>query len=116
MQESIIWAWLVPARATALLAAAAMVGCGPLPRGSVRGGGAGEPAADQHEPRHRLGAAQHRPHDSGGVLAAIGFGFPLMLGLEAKDSVMLALTFLVSAVTLRRVRTCPMQGAVRCIS
>ena len=49
------------------------------------------------------------------VLAAILFGFPLVLGLEPKDLVMLALTFLVSAVTLGTGRTYLMQGAVHLV-
>ena len=49
------------------------------------------------------------------VLAAIAFGFPLVLGLEPKDLVMLALTFLVSAVTLGTGRTYLMQGAVHLV-
>ena len=49
------------------------------------------------------------------VLAALAFGFPLVLGLEPKDLVMLALTFLVSAVTLGTGRTYLMQGAVHLV-
>jgi Ca2+:H+ antiporter len=49
------------------------------------------------------------------VLAAIAFDFPLVLGLEPKDLVMLALTFLVSAVTLGTGRTYLMQGAVHLV-
>jgi Ca2+:H+ antiporter len=49
------------------------------------------------------------------VLAALSFGFPLVLGLEAKDLVMLTLTFLVSAVTLGTGRTYLMQGAVHLV-
>ena len=39
------------------------------------------------------------------VLAAVVFDLPLVLGLEPRDLVMLALTFLVSAVTLGSGRT-----------
>jgi Ca2+:H+ antiporter len=49
------------------------------------------------------------------VLAALTFGFPLVLGLDPKDLVMLALTFLVSAVTLGTGRTYLMQGAVHLV-
>ena len=49
------------------------------------------------------------------VVAAIAFGLPLVLGLQAKDVVMLALTFLVSAVTLGTGRTHMMQGAVHLV-
>ena len=49
------------------------------------------------------------------VLASIVFGLPLVLGLDAKDMAMLALTFLVSAVTLGTGRTYVMQGAVHLV-
>ncbi len=49
------------------------------------------------------------------VLASIAFELPLILGLEPKDMVMLALTFLVSAVTLGTGRTYMMQGAVHLV-
>ena len=49
------------------------------------------------------------------VVAAIAFGFPLVLGLDPKDLVLLALTFLVSAVTLGTGRTYMMQGAVHLV-
>ena len=44
------------------------------------------------------------------VVASIGFGLPLVLGLDPKDVTMLAVTFLVSAVTLGTGRTYVMQG------
>ena len=49
------------------------------------------------------------------ALAAIAFGLPLVLGLEPKDLVMLALTFLVSIVTLASGRTHMMQGGVHLV-
>jgi Ca2+:H+ antiporter len=49
------------------------------------------------------------------VLASIAFGLPLVLGLAPKDMAMLALTFLVSAVTLGTGRTYMMQGAVHLV-
>lgn len=49
------------------------------------------------------------------VVASAAFGLPIMLGLEPKDSVMLMLTFLVSAVTLSTGRTNLMQGAVHLV-
>ena len=49
------------------------------------------------------------------ALAAIVFRLPLVLGLEPKDLVMLALTFLVSTVTLGTGRTHMMQGAVHLV-
>jgi Ca2+:H+ antiporter len=49
------------------------------------------------------------------VLASILLGLPLVLGLEPKDMAMLALTFLVSAVTLGTGRTYVMQGAVHLV-
>ncbi len=49
------------------------------------------------------------------AVAAIGFGLPLILGLEPKDVVMLSLTLLVSAVTLGTGRTHVMQGAVHLV-
>jgi Ca2+:H+ antiporter len=49
------------------------------------------------------------------AIAAIAFGLPLVLGLEAKDMVMLAVTFLVSAITLGTGRTHMMQGAIHLV-
>lgn len=49
------------------------------------------------------------------AIAAIVFKFPLVLGLEPKDLVMLGLTFLVSTVTLGTGRTQMMQGAVHLV-
>ena len=49
------------------------------------------------------------------AVAAITFGMPLILGLGPKDLVMLAVTFLQSAVTLATGRTHMMQGAVHLV-
>jgi Ca2+:H+ antiporter len=49
------------------------------------------------------------------VAASALLGLPLLLGLEAKDMVMLGLTFLVSAITLSSGRTHLMQGAVHLV-
>jgi Ca2+:H+ antiporter len=49
------------------------------------------------------------------VLATHIFALPLVLGLEPKDLVMLAVTFLVSVVTLGTGRTHMMQGAVHLV-
>lgn len=49
------------------------------------------------------------------VLASLAMDLPLVLGLEPKDMVLLALTFLVSAVTLGTGRTSMMQGAVHLV-
>jgi Ca2+:H+ antiporter len=49
------------------------------------------------------------------VLASSALDLPLILGLEPKDVVMLALTFLVSTVTLGTGRTYMMQGAVHLV-
>ncbi|MFL5339340.1 MAG: ionic transporter y4hA, partial [Gemmataceae bacterium] len=49
------------------------------------------------------------------VVASIAFGLPLVLGLAPKDMAMLALTFVVSAVTLGTGRTYLMQGAVHLV-
>ena len=49
------------------------------------------------------------------AIASIALDFPLVLGLSSKDLVMLALTFLVSAVTLGTGRTHIMQGAVHLV-
>jgi Ca2+:H+ antiporter len=49
------------------------------------------------------------------VLASIVLGLPLVLGLDPKDMGLLALTFLVSAVTLGSGRTYMMQGAVHLV-
>jgi len=49
------------------------------------------------------------------VLASVAFRLPLVLGLEAKDIGLLALTFLASAFTLGTGRTYVMQGAVHLV-
>jgi Ca2+:H+ antiporter len=49
------------------------------------------------------------------AIAAIIFNLPLTLGLDPKDLVMLAVTFLISAVTLGTGRTHIMQGAVHLV-
>jgi len=49
------------------------------------------------------------------VVASIALELPLVLGLEPKDMGLLALTFLVSAVTLGTGRTHMMQGAVHLV-
>jgi Ca2+:H+ antiporter len=49
------------------------------------------------------------------VMASLAFGLPLVLGLEPKDIALLAVTFLVSAVTLGTGRTYMMQGAVHLV-
>ncbi len=49
------------------------------------------------------------------VITAAWLDLPLVLGLEAKDLVLLALTFLVSAITLGTGRTNVMQGAVHLV-
>jgi Ca2+:H+ antiporter len=49
------------------------------------------------------------------VLASITFHLPLVLGLEPKEMTLLALTFLVSAVTLGTGHTYMMQGAVHLV-
>ena len=49
------------------------------------------------------------------VTAAVMFNLPLELGLEPKDMALLALTFVVSAITLGSGRTNLMQGAVHLV-
>jgi Ca2+:H+ antiporter len=49
------------------------------------------------------------------VVASMTFGLPLVLGLSSKEMVLLALTFLVSAITLNTGRTYVMQGAVHLV-
>jgi len=49
------------------------------------------------------------------VLASIALDLPLVLGLSPKEMVLLAVTFLVSAVTLGTGRTYVMQGAVHVV-
>ena len=49
------------------------------------------------------------------VMASITFDLPLVLGLSPKEMVLLAVTFLVSAVTLGTGRTYVMQGAVHLV-
>jgi Ca2+:H+ antiporter len=50
------------------------------------------------------------------VIAAVVLDLPLMLGLEGKDLVLLAVTFVVSAVTLGSGRTHMMQGVVHLVA
>ena len=49
------------------------------------------------------------------VLASVWLDLPLRLGLEAKDMALLALTFIVGAITLGSGRTNVMQGAVHLV-
>ena len=49
------------------------------------------------------------------VLASLALNLPLVLGLGPKDMALLALTFLVSAITLGTGRTYMMQGAVHLV-
>jgi Ca2+:H+ antiporter len=49
------------------------------------------------------------------VVAAVALQLPLTLGLEAKDIVLLVLTFVVSVITLASGRTNLMQGAVHLV-
>jgi Ca2+:H+ antiporter len=49
------------------------------------------------------------------AVASIVIDMPLVLGLDAKDLVMLVVTFLISAVTLGTGRTYLMQGAVHLV-
>jgi Ca2+:H+ antiporter len=49
------------------------------------------------------------------VAASVWWDLPLVLGLEAKDMTLLALTFVVGAITLASGRTNMMQGAVHCV-
>jgi Ca2+:H+ antiporter len=49
------------------------------------------------------------------VVAAVTSTLPLVLGLEAKDLVLLAVTFVTSAVTLASGRTYVMQGAIHLV-
>ena len=49
------------------------------------------------------------------VLASVWLGLPLTLGLQPKEMAMLAMTFLVSAITLGSGRTHLMQGAVHLV-
>jgi Ca2+:H+ antiporter len=49
------------------------------------------------------------------VVASIVFDLPLVLGLEAKEMVLLAVTLLVASVTLSTGRTHMMQGAVQLV-
>jgi Ca2+:H+ antiporter len=49
------------------------------------------------------------------LLVSVVLGLPLVLGLEAKDLVLLLLAFLVSTITLASGRTNLMQGAVHLV-
>jgi Ca2+:H+ antiporter len=49
------------------------------------------------------------------VVASMWLDLPLVLGLEAKEMALLALSFLVGAITLASGRTSLMQGAVHLV-
>jgi Ca2+:H+ antiporter len=49
------------------------------------------------------------------AMAAVWIGFPLTLGLDSKDLVLLTLTFMVGSITLAHGRTSMMQGAVHLV-
>lgn len=49
------------------------------------------------------------------AIAAVWLGFPLTLGLDPKDLVLLILTFMVGSITLAHGRTSMMQGAVHLV-
>ncbi len=49
------------------------------------------------------------------AVAAVWLGFPLTLGLDNKDLVLLVLTFMVGSITLAQGRTSMMQGAVHLV-
>jgi Ca2+:H+ antiporter len=49
------------------------------------------------------------------VVASVWLDLPLVLGLEGKDMALLALSFLVGAITLASGRTSLMQGAVHLV-
>jgi Ca2+:H+ antiporter len=49
------------------------------------------------------------------VIASVWLKLPLVLGLGAKEMAMLAMTFVVSAITLGTGRTYVMQGAVHLV-
>lgn len=49
------------------------------------------------------------------AIAAVWLGLPLTLGLDSKDLVLLALTFMVGSITLAHGRTSMMQGAVHLV-
>jgi Ca2+:H+ antiporter len=49
------------------------------------------------------------------ILFSVLFDFDLMLGLDAKDVVLLGLTFLVGTITLGSGKTNVMQGAVHLV-
>ena len=49
------------------------------------------------------------------AMAAVWLGFPLTLGLDNKDLVLLVLTFMVGSITLAHGRTSMMQGAVHLV-
>jgi Ca2+:H+ antiporter len=49
------------------------------------------------------------------VVVAVSLGIPLVLGLDAKDTVLLVLTFVVGSFTLVSGRTTVMQGAIHLV-
>jgi Ca2+:H+ antiporter len=61
--------------------------------------------------RHRSGGGSSRSVEC----AAVVFNLPLILGLEPTNIALLALTFVVGAITLGSGRTNMMQGAIHLI-
>jgi Ca2+:H+ antiporter len=76
---------------------------------------AGEPAADQLQLAYGSALASIGLTIPVVAVAAVWMGLPLVLGLDAKDLVLLMLTFVVSAITLTYGRTHMMQGAVHLV-
>ena len=76
---------------------------------------AGQPVPDQPEPGAGFGAGQHRAHRAGGGAVAALFDLPLVLGLAAKDMVLMTLSFVVGSIALGSGRTNMMQGAVQLV-
>ena len=88
-------------------------GAGPAARGSRRRqGGARRPVADKLEPGVGIGVATIGLTIPVVAVVSIALRQPLELGLNAKDQVLLALTLLLSVITLGTGRTSVLQGMV----
>ena len=78
-------------------------------------GGSEQSITNQFELGTGICARNHWPDDPGGCRCSIALGQPLELGLDAKDQVLLALTLLLSVITLGTGRTTVLQGIVHLV-
>ena len=87
-----------------------------LPEGLAGGeGGGAQPAADEPQPRNRLGDGDDRPDDPGHRGRVDLAARPLTLGLGPVQIVLFVLTVLVSILTIAPGREHAPQGAVHLV-